>query len=62
MQRLKRLGVKAVQVSLDGASRETFNRMRVRGDFDLAIEGDPQSSCRGRARRDQLLSDAVQRP
>ena len=37
--RLKSLGVKAVQVSLDGASRETFNRMRVRGDFDLAIEG-----------------------
>jgi MoaA/NifB/PqqE/SkfB family radical SAM enzyme len=37
--RLKALGVKAVQVSLDGASRETFNRMRVRGDFDLAIEG-----------------------
>ena len=38
-QRLQRLGVKAVQVSLDGASRETFNRMRVRGDFDLAIAG-----------------------
>ncbi len=38
-RRLKRLGVKAVQVSLDGASRETFNRMRVRGDFDLAIAG-----------------------
>jgi len=38
-ERLQRLGVKAVQVSLDGASRETFNRMRVRGDFDLAIEG-----------------------
>ena len=37
--RLQRLGVKAVQVSLDGASRETFNRMRVRGDFDRAIEG-----------------------
>ena len=37
--RLKSLGVKAVQISLDGASRETFNRMRVRGDFDLAIEG-----------------------
>ncbi len=31
--------MKAVQISLDGASRETFNRMRVRGDFDLAIEG-----------------------
>lgn len=38
-ERLKSLGVKAVQVSLDGASRETFNRMRIRGDFDLAIEG-----------------------
>jgi MoaA/NifB/PqqE/SkfB family radical SAM enzyme len=38
-ERLKRLGVKAVQVSLDGASRETFNRMRVRGDFDRTIEG-----------------------
>jgi MoaA/NifB/PqqE/SkfB family radical SAM enzyme len=37
--RLKELGVKAVQVSLDGASRETFNRMRVRGDFDRAVEG-----------------------
>jgi MoaA/NifB/PqqE/SkfB family radical SAM enzyme len=37
--RLKNLGVKAVQVSLDGASRETFNRMRVRGDFDRAIDG-----------------------
>ena len=34
--RLKELGVKAVQVSLDGASRATFNRMRVRGDFDTA--------------------------
>ena len=37
--RLKRTGVKAVQVSLDGATRETFNRMRVRGDFDQAVEG-----------------------
>jgi MoaA/NifB/PqqE/SkfB family radical SAM enzyme len=37
--RLKALGVKAVQVSLDGASRETFNRMRVRGDFDKALSG-----------------------
>lgn len=37
--RLKQLGVKAVQVSLDGASRETFNRMRVRGDYDRTIEG-----------------------
>jgi hypothetical protein len=38
-ERLKALGVKAVQVSLDGASRETFNRMRVRGDYDRALEG-----------------------
>jgi MoaA/NifB/PqqE/SkfB family radical SAM enzyme len=38
-ERLKALGVKAVQVSLDGASRETFNRMRVRGDFDRAVQG-----------------------
>jgi MoaA/NifB/PqqE/SkfB family radical SAM enzyme len=37
--RLAQAGVKAVQVSLDGASRETFNRMRVRGDFDRMIEG-----------------------
>ena len=37
--RLKDAGVKAVQVSIDGASRETFNRMRVRGDFDRMIEG-----------------------
>ena len=37
--RLKQLGVKAVQVSLDGATRETFNRMRVRGDFDRTVEG-----------------------
>ena len=38
-EQLKTLGVKAVQVSLDGASRETFNRMRVRGDFDVAVDG-----------------------
>lgn len=38
-KRLKELSVKAVQVSLDGATRETFNRMRVRGDFDRAING-----------------------
>ncbi|HUN27297.1 MAG TPA: radical SAM protein [Steroidobacteraceae bacterium] len=38
-ERLQRLGVKAVQVSLDGASRETYNRMRVRGDFDRAVGG-----------------------
>lgn len=38
-ERLYALGVKAVQVSLDGASSATFNRMRVRGDFDCVIEG-----------------------
>jgi MoaA/NifB/PqqE/SkfB family radical SAM enzyme len=38
-ERLRSIGVKAVQVSLDGATRETFNRMRVRGDFDRAVEG-----------------------
>jgi MoaA/NifB/PqqE/SkfB family radical SAM enzyme len=37
--RLKRFGVKAVQVSLDGASPETFNKMRVRGDFDRTVAG-----------------------
>jgi MoaA/NifB/PqqE/SkfB family radical SAM enzyme len=37
--RMRELGVKAVQVSLDGASRETFNRMRVRGEFNTAVEG-----------------------
>jgi MoaA/NifB/PqqE/SkfB family radical SAM enzyme len=38
-ERLAKLGVRAVQVSLDGASAETFNRMRVRGDFGRVIEG-----------------------
>jgi MoaA/NifB/PqqE/SkfB family radical SAM enzyme len=37
--RLKELGVKGVQVSLDGASPETFGRMRVRGNFAATIEG-----------------------
>ena len=37
--RLKEYGVKAVQVSLDGASQATFQRMRVRGDFNLCVEG-----------------------
>ena len=37
--RMRDLGVKAVQVSLDGASRSTFNRMRVRGEFDTAVDG-----------------------
>lgn len=38
-ERMKALGVKAVQVSLDGASASTFNRMRVRGDFDKTVDG-----------------------
>jgi MoaA/NifB/PqqE/SkfB family radical SAM enzyme len=38
-RRLKELGVKAVQVSLDGASSATFGRMRVRGEFDRTLEG-----------------------
>ncbi len=37
--RLKELGPKAVQVSLDGASAETFNRMRIRGDFNRTVQG-----------------------
>jgi MoaA/NifB/PqqE/SkfB family radical SAM enzyme len=37
--RLKELGVKAVQVSLDGASTATFGRMRVRGEFDRVLDG-----------------------
>jgi len=37
--RMKELGVKAVQVSLDGASRATFNKMRVLGEFNVAVEG-----------------------
>ena len=38
-ERLRRLGVKAVQLSIDGASRETFNRMRVRGEYRTVVEG-----------------------
>jgi len=38
-ERMKELGVKAVQVSLDGASAATFNRMRVRGNFDSTVDG-----------------------
>jgi MoaA/NifB/PqqE/SkfB family radical SAM enzyme len=37
--RLKELDVKAVQVSLDGASSATFGRMRVRGEFDKTVDG-----------------------
>jgi len=36
---LKELGVKAVQVSLDGASAPSFQRMRVRGSFDCTVDG-----------------------
>ncbi len=38
-RRLADAEVKSVQVSLDGATRETFNRMRVRGDFDQVMQG-----------------------
>jgi MoaA/NifB/PqqE/SkfB family radical SAM enzyme len=38
-RRLKFLGVKAVQVSLDGASPESFQRMRVRGNFQSVLDG-----------------------
>jgi MoaA/NifB/PqqE/SkfB family radical SAM enzyme len=37
--RLAALEVKAVQVSLDGASSATFGRMRVRGEFDKTLAG-----------------------
>jgi len=37
--RLRDLGVKAVQVSLDGATRATFNKMRVLGEFNTAVDG-----------------------
>jgi MoaA/NifB/PqqE/SkfB family radical SAM enzyme len=37
--RLRDLEVKAVQVSLDGASSATFGRMRVHGNFDRTLEG-----------------------
>lgn len=38
-RRLKVLGVKAVQVSLDGAGPASFNKMRVHGRFDEALDG-----------------------
>lgn len=38
-ERLAKFGIKAVQVSLDGATPETFNKMRVNGRFDTAING-----------------------
>ncbi|HUL57320.1 MAG TPA: radical SAM protein [Usitatibacter sp.] len=38
-RRLKDIGIKAVQVSIDGGSKETFNRMRVLGQFDVVVDG-----------------------
>jgi len=38
-RRLKDARVKSVQVSLDGATRETFNKMRVRGEFNEVVQG-----------------------
>ncbi len=38
-RRLKDARVKSVQVSLDGATRETFNKMRVRGEFTQVMQG-----------------------
>ena len=37
--RLRELGVKAVQVSLDGATRPSFNKIRVLGELDRVLEG-----------------------
>ncbi len=37
--RLAEIGIKAAQVSLDGARRDSFNRMRVRGRFETALGG-----------------------
>jgi MoaA/NifB/PqqE/SkfB family radical SAM enzyme len=37
--RLKEFGVKAVQVSLDGATSASFNKMRVHGRFESATNG-----------------------
>ena len=53
--RLKELGVKAVQVSLDGASLATFGRMRVRGEFDRVLDGVRNLRAAGVPDRDQLL-------
>lgn len=38
-KRFKDLGIKAVQVSIDGATPATFNKMRVNGRFDTATDG-----------------------
>jgi MoaA/NifB/PqqE/SkfB family radical SAM enzyme len=37
--RMKALGVKAVQVSLDGATAANYQRMRIRGDYSKLIDG-----------------------
>ena len=55
-------GVKAVQVSLDGASRATFNRMRVRGDFDRAIAGIRNLRAAGVPVEINYSPDTLQRP
>lgn len=38
-KRLHEAGIKAVQVSIDGGSKDTFNRMRVLGQFDTVVDG-----------------------
>ena len=38
-KRFKELGVKAVQVSIDGATPASFNKMRVHGRFETALDG-----------------------
>ncbi|HEY2628369.1 MAG TPA: radical SAM protein [Usitatibacter sp.] len=38
-KRLADIGIKAVQVSIDGGSKETFNRMRIHGQFDVVMDG-----------------------
>src|SRR5665213_664380 len=38
-KKLKDLGVKAVQVSLDGATPASFNKMRVHGRLETALDG-----------------------
>ena len=60
--RLSDLGVKAVQVSFDGATRETFNKMRVRGEFNTRARRHAQPARRRRSDRDQLFADALQHP
>jgi MoaA/NifB/PqqE/SkfB family radical SAM enzyme len=61
-RRMKALGVKAVQVSLDGASAATFNRMRGARQFRYRDRWTAQPPRCGRRRRNQLLAGALQRP